>query len=113
MDFSSILIFSLILSIFEYLRGTILGGFPWNLIVFSIIELNSSLQILNLIGTYSLNLLISTFYCLPIIILFKISSFKKFTILFSAIILLLINTYYGHDRIKKIKLIKKKNFSFN
>ena len=111
MDFSSILTFSLILSIFEYLRGTILGGFPWNLIVFSIIELNSSLQILNLIGTYSLNLLISTFYCLPIITLFKISSFKKFTILFSAILLLSINTYYGYDRIEKIKLIEEKKIS--
>ena len=111
MNFSSILIFSLILSIFEYLRGIILGGFPWNLIVFSIIELTSSLQILNLIGTYSLNLLLLTFYSLPIIILFKISSFKKFTILFSAILLFIINTYYGSYRIEKIKLIEEKKLS--
>ena len=38
MNFNSILIFSLILSFFEYLRGNIFGGFPWNLISFSIIE---------------------------------------------------------------------------
>ena len=37
-NFSSILVFSLTLSIIEYLRGTIFGGFPWNLISFSIIE---------------------------------------------------------------------------
>ena len=36
MNFSSILIFSLSLSIVEYLRGTIFGGFPWNLISFSL-----------------------------------------------------------------------------
>ena len=49
MNLSSILIFSLIISIFEYLRGTIFGGFPWNLISFSLIEFTSTLQLLNLI----------------------------------------------------------------
>ena len=40
MDFGSILIFSLMLSIIEFIRGTIFGGFPWNLISFSIVELH-------------------------------------------------------------------------
>ena len=38
MNFISILIFSLTLSIVEYLRGTIFGGFPWNLISFSLVK---------------------------------------------------------------------------
>ena len=77
MNFSSILIFSLLLSIIEYLRGNIFGGFPWNLISFSMVNLTSSLQILNLIGTYSFNLIVITIYCLPIIIIFKFIRNKK------------------------------------
>ncbi len=109
MDFSSILIFSLMLSIIEYIRGTIFGGFPWNLISFSIIEYISSLQILSLIGTYSFNLLVITFYSLPIIILFDIKRIEKFTILFSAIIILFLNIYYGNNRIEQIEQLEKKN----
>ncbi len=108
MNFNSILIFSLILSIFEYLRGNIFGGFPWNLISFSIIELTSSLQILSLIGTYSLNLLIVTFYSLPVVILFKISNKKKFVIFLSAALILSLNSYYGQNRIEFIEQKKKK-----
>ena len=92
MDFCSILIFSLTFSIIEYIRGTIFGGFPWNLISFSIVEFTSSLQILSLIGTYSINLIIITFYSLPIVILFKIKWIKKFTILLTAIFILFLNS---------------------
>ena len=108
MDFCSILIFSLTFSIIEYIRGTIFGGFPWNLISFSIVEFTSSLQILNLIGTYSINLLIITFYSLPIIILFNIKQIKKFAILLIAILILFLNSYYGNNRIEKIEQLEKK-----
>ncbi len=107
-NFSSILVFSLTLSIIEYLRGTIFGGFPWNLITFSIIHFTSSIQILSLIGTYSLNLLVITFYCLPIIIVFKISKFKKFTIILLASLILVVNFYYGQNRIHQIEKSEKK-----
>ncbi len=108
MNFSSILIFSLTLSVIEYLRGTVFGGFPWNFISFSLTEFNSSLQILNLIGTYSLNLLVITFYCLPIIVFFKISIIKKFSFLLFAISILLLNSYYGNYRIEKFEQVEKK-----
>ncbi len=108
MDFCSILIFSLTFSIIEYIRGTIFGGFPWNLISFSIVEFTSSLQILNLIGTYSINLLIITFYSLPIITLFNIKQIEKFTILLIAILILFLNSYYGNNRIEKIEQLEKK-----
>ena len=111
MNFSSILIFSLSLSLVEYLRGTILGGFPWNLISFSLINIISSLQILSFIGTYSLNLLVITFYTLPIIILFNIKNLRKFTILLFAVLLLSINSYYGFNRIEKVENKPKKIIS--
>ena len=108
MNFSSILIFSLSLSIVEYLRGTIFGGFPWNLISFSLVNIISSLQILSFIGTYSLNLLVITFYTLPIIILFNIKNLRKFTILLLAVLILLINVYYGFNKIEQIEKNQKK-----
>ena len=103
MNFISILTFSVILSIIEYIRGSIFGGFPWNLISFSLVNFISSLQILSLIGTYSLNLLVITFYTLPIIILFKIKTLEKFFILISAILILLLNAYYGSNKIKQVE----------
>ena len=111
MDLSSILIFSLLISIFEYLRGTIFGGFPWNLISFSLIEFTSILQLLSLIGTYSFNLLTVTFYCLPIIIFFKISNATKFSIIFISTLFLFVISYFGDIRIKKIEQSDKKLFS--
>ena len=111
MNFSSILIFSLSLSIVEYLRGTILGGFPWNLISFSLVNIISSLQILSFIGTYSFNLLVITFYTLPIIILFNIKNLRKFTILLLGVIILSINVYYGFNKIEQVENIPKKIIS--
>ena len=111
MNFSSILIFSLSLSIVEYLRGTIFGGFPWNLISFSLVNIISSIQLLSFIGTYSLNLLVITFYTLPIIILFNIKNLRKFTILLSAILILSINVYYGINKIEKGEDKQKKIIS--
>ena len=111
MNLSSILIFSLIISIFEYLRGIIFGGFPWNLISFSLIEFTNILQLLSLIGTYSFNLLTITFYCLPIIIFFNISNFIKFSIIFTSTLFLFVISYYGDNRIKKIEQSDKKLFS--
>ena len=61
-NYSSILIFATLFSITEYVRGSILTGFPWNMPVYSLSTLNSSIQILSLIGTYSLNLITVTFF---------------------------------------------------
>ena len=108
MNFISILIFSLTLSIVEYIRGTIFGGFPWNLISFSLVDFLSSLQILSYIGTYSFNLLAITFYTLPIIILFKIKILEKFIILLSAALILFLNIYYGLNKIEQIEKTQKK-----
>ena len=69
------------------------------------------MQILSFIGTYSLNLLVITFYTLPIIILFKIRNFKKFTILLSAFLILLLISYYGFNKIEQIEKKSKKKIS--
>ena len=96
------------MSIVEYIRGTIFGGFPWNLISFSLVNFISSLQILSYIGTYSFNLLAITFYTLPIMILFKIKILKKFILLLSAVLILSLNIYYGYNKIEQIENEPKK-----
>ena len=108
MNFVSILIFSLTLSIVEYIRGSIFGGFPWNLISFSLVNFISSLQILSYVGTYSFNLLVITFYTLPIMILFKIKILQKFIILLSTLLILLINAYFGINKIEQVENLQKK-----
>ena len=60
-----ILFFSLIFSIFEFLRGTLLTGFPWNIISYTWSWSLNSIQILSSIGTYSLSLISVTLFCLP------------------------------------------------
>ena len=70
-NFSSILIFSLVFGVIEFIRGFILGGFPWNLIVYSWTNYLNSLQILSIIGTYSLNLISITIFAFPLLIIFQ------------------------------------------
>ena len=68
---SSIIIFAVIFSLVEFFRGIILGGFPWNLIAFSLSKYLISIQILSFIGTYSLNLLCITAFLVPTVLLFE------------------------------------------
>ena len=96
-NFSSILIFSLIFAVVEFIRGFILGGFPWNLIVYSWTNYLNSIQILSLIGTYSFNLISITIFLLPLVILFKKNlKFKLLSLIFLLIVLVL-NHFYGYQ----------------
>ncbi len=61
-NFLSILIFATSLSIFEYIRGSIFGGFPWNLIAFSFVNYLESIQLLSIIGTYTFNSIVIIFF---------------------------------------------------
>ena len=60
-----ILLFSLVFSMFEFLRGNLLTGFPWNLISYTWSWSTEVIQILSLIGAYSLSLISITFFCIP------------------------------------------------
>ncbi len=103
---SSILIFSIFFGGIEFLRGFIFGGFPWNLIVFSISNNLPSLQILSYIGTYSLNLLTITIFLLPIIFLYKNKSLLTVIIFCFGLFFVVINYLYGYFNINNFE--KKK-----
>ena len=110
-NISSILIFSIFFGGIEFLRSFIFGGFPWNLVVFSLSNNLPSLQILSYIGTYSLNLLSITIFSLPIIVFSKYKSITKFSILCFGLILVLVNFLYGNLNINNFE--KKKHDNLN
>ena len=98
-NFSTVLIFAIIFSVIEFIRGFILGGFPWNIIVYSWTNYLNSIQILSLIGTYSFNLISITIFSLPFLIFFRREiKFKIFTILF-LLFILIGNSFYGYKKI--------------
>ena len=109
---SSILIFSIIFGSIEYIRGFILSGFPWNLIVFSLTEYLPMIQILSLIGTYSLNLILISFFLIPSVVFFNYEIKQKLFIIFSASILFIFNYLYGSLIIKNDYFTDKKNLKF-
>ena len=115
-----ILFFSLVFSIFEFLRGNLLTGFPWNLISYTWSWSVEVVQILSLIGTYSLSLISITFFCIPFLF-FQKKIFKKnilFILIFSIIFIgnysygffKFNNNNYKFDKKISVKIISP-NFS--
>ena len=109
--FISILIFSLVFSLIEYLRGFIFGGFPWNLFVYSFSGYKEFLQILSLFGTHLLNLFVIIIFLIPSIYLLKETINKKHLIIFITFVLIIINHIFGSYHINKISLKEYQNIS--
>lgn len=68
---SSFLIFSILFGIIEFIRGSILTGFPWNLISFSFSNNIYFIQILSIIGTYSFNLICISLFTIPALFILR------------------------------------------
>ena len=110
--FVNILTFSLILSLFEYLRGNILSGFPWNLFVYSLSNNISFIQINSLIGIYAFNMIMISIFSIPSVFYFKRkkNEFIGFILIFVTFI-----SFYIYGKVKindfnnleNIKLSKK------
>jgi apolipoprotein N-acyltransferase len=67
----SFLSFSLFFGIFEFIRGSILTGFPWNLIAYSFVNHLEILSITSLIGTYGFNLFCISLFASPAIFILR------------------------------------------
>jgi apolipoprotein N-acyltransferase len=68
---SSFLIFSILFGTVEFIRGSILTGFPWNLIAFSFLDSIYFIQILSIIGTYSFNLICISLFTVPAVFILR------------------------------------------
>ena len=105
-NFVSILLFSSSLATMDFLRAKIFTGFPWNLWAYSWSAIPDILQLLPILGFFSLNLLCIIVYCSPLLLIFRnkfgYTGFIFITIFFTS------NYIYGSSIIKKNNEYQKK-----
>ena len=96
----SILIFSLIFGTVEFMRGIILTGFPWNLIVYSFSNQVQILSIISIIGTYGFNLFCISLFVSPAI--FTVKDIKKNMIICFFFFISIMGFYFMAFQIKNL-----------
>ena len=96
---SSFLLFSLIFAILEFIRGSILTGFPWNLIAYSFSNHLEVLSITSIIGTYGFNLFCISLFTSPA--LFILRDTRKDIGIFIFFLITIIFFYYHGISYKK------------
>ena len=108
----SILILATCFSIFEYIRSFIFGGFPWNLIAFSMVNHLEFIQLLSITGTYGFNSIVIIFFLLPAVLFFNYKKSIKIGIFSFSLLLSFINYFWGYSILKKHELIEKNDLGF-
>ena len=108
---SSILVFSLIFGVLEFLRGTIFSGFPWNLISYSFSQETEVLSIISIIGTYGFNLLCISLFVSPALLIIKDSK-KDLGFLIFSLVLLISFYFYGLNYKKEFNKVEKNFHEF-
>ena len=99
---SSLLWFSLIFGIIEFVRGTILTGFPWNLIAYSFSNQLKFISVISVIGTYGFNLFCILMFTCPAILLIK---YTNRSITFNISIFFIVILFFFTDQCIKKNLI--------
>ena len=101
----SFFIFSILFGMIEFIRGSILTGFPWNLIAFSFTDSIYFIQILSVIGTYSFNLFCISLFTVPA--LFALRSTKKETVVCFFFILISVGFFiFGNTKNNNFNLLE-------
>ncbi len=108
---SSFLLFSLIFGSLEFVRGSLLTGFPWNLIAFSFSNQLEILSITSVIGTYGFNLFCISLFTSPAIFILRDSK-RDIGVCVFFLISMIILYVHGSNYEKKFKNIKKNSFDF-
>ena len=106
---SSFLVFSLIFGILEFVRGTILTGFPWNLIAYSFVNQLELLSITSIIGTYGFNLFCISLFTSPAIYILRDTRRDIGVCIFFLITCILFFIHGSSYKDKFYKEVKKEN----
>ena len=88
---ASFFLFSLIFGLLEYIRGSILTGFPWNLIAYSFSNYLEILNITSVIGTYGFNLFCISLFMSPALFILRGTRTNMFV---SILLFLMIIIFY-------------------
>ena len=110
-NISLALIFSILFGTSEFIRGSILTGFPWNLFVFSFSNNLEFIQILSVLGTYSLNTICITFFLIPAIFILRKTKIEIFFCL-TFILIGIFFLVFGNMRLNDQNLISHKKNDF-
>ncbi len=108
---SSFFTFTLIFGTLEFIRGSILTGFPWNLIAFSFTQELEILSIISIIGTYGFNLFCISLFTSPALLIIKKNKKDVIVCIFFLITTLLFY-YYGSSLKEKFEKKVVENHEF-
>ena len=101
LNLSSIFLLSGGLALSDYLRAKILTGFPWNLWAYSFSWATEIIQVLNILGLFSFNLIIITIFMFPAVLFFKTNTSKKILKILCVPLIIFIFYIYGNHSIDK------------
>ena len=110
-NLSSFFLFSLIFATVEYIRGTILTGFPWNLIAYSFSKHIEILNITSIIGTYSFNLFCISLFASTSFLILRDSK-KEIIVCILFIIITLCFYFFGSQRLEKFNNIEANKLDY-
>ncbi len=110
-NLSSFFLFSLIFGTIEFIRGTILTGFPWNLIAYSFSNNIEVLHIISIIGTYSFNLFCISLFVSPSFFILRDSK-KEMIVCILFLVITLSFYFFGSQRLEKFKNIETNKLNY-
>ena len=108
---SSFLFFSLTFGVMEFVRGTILTGFPWNLISYSFSNQLEILGIISIIGTYGFNLFCISLFTSPAIFILRETK-KDIAICIFFLISIIFFYFHGLSYKEKFNKAKQNNYDY-
>jgi len=108
---SVFLIYSILFAILEFIRGSILTGFPWNLIAYSFSNQLEILSIISVIGTYGFNLFCISLFTSPALLLLRDTN-KEVIIFIFFTVSFIIFYFYGNYYEKKFHTAKNTEYNY-